>query len=499
MRSILQKFGSLRARLALTFIVIAGMINAVIGLTGVVVRERQIREAFDTQLTSAATMVITTLDRLGTGWPETDVIQVINDLSDGPVGTVYFVQVRDIGGNRLFRSRSLGDLAMPFDTTLQGHGEETADGDMVTIGTSRGSWVDDILPQGDELRRVIIRHESPAGRQYLVSVATSYKPVNEAVTLLQGVFWAGMLISLFAAGIASWIVVDRALGRLNLVRRLMQELTPGELNRRLLLDEEPTAPDEITAMATEVNEMLARLETSFNAQERFLADASHELRTPIATLLSQAQVLQHQTRSEEEYQEFAQSVAEEMTRLGKIVNSLLSLVRIQDGGKLQHRTEVSVNDVVMDAIEHCAAVFEDRRLRLQVELATGDEPDAEPIVIGNPGLLQIMLENLLRNAAAFSPVDRSIDVRVCVEPGVVRISVRDRGPGIPEHHLTTIFERYQQAPQSSARRCTGLGLSIASTICQLHQGDIAVSCPADGGTQFTITIPHVHREAPETR
>jgi HAMP domain-containing protein len=351
----LRKLGSLRARLALTFVVIAGMINAVIGLTGVAVREREIRDAFDAQLHLQAEVIITTLERLGTGWPDADVVRVIEDLNTGPSDVVYFVQLRDVDSNRLFRSHSLGEQAMPIVTTA----DQTFDDGQSRLGfvavTHRGGWVDHVLPAGDELRRVTVHYQSPSGMRYIVNVGASYDPVNQAIALLQGVFWAGMLISLFATGIASWIVADRALGRLNLVRRLLQELSPQDLGRRVEVGTNASVADEIGAMTIEVNEMLARLETSFNAQERFVADASHELRTPIATILSQAQVLQLRDRSIQEYRDFAASVAEEMQRLSKIVDSLLSLVRLQDGGKLQHRVEVSMNDVAMDAVEHCHA------------------------------------------------------------------------------------------------------------------------------------------------
>lgn len=495
----LRKLGSLRARLALTFVVIAGMINAVIGLTGVAVRERQIRDAFDAQLHLQAEVIITTLERLGTGWPDADVVRVIEDLNTGPSDVVYFVQLRDIAFNRLFRSHSLGEQAMPIVTTADQTFDDGQGGHGFVAVTDRGGWVDHVLPAGDELRRVTVHYTSSSGMRYIVNVGASYGPVNQSIALLQGVFWAGMLISLFATGIASWVVADRALGRLNLVRRLMHELSPQDLGRRIEVGAHPAVPDEISAIATEVNEMLARLETSFNAQERFVADASHELRTPIATILSQAQVLQLRERSVPEYRDFADSVAEEMQRLSKIVDSLLSLVRLQDGGKMQHRVEVSMNDVAMDAINHCMAVMSDRSLQVHIVLAEGELAADEPLVIGNAGLLQIMVENLLRNAASFSPTGQTVDVVVCVNGDFVELSVRDRGPGIPQEHLTTIFERFKQAPQSSNRRGTGLGLSIASTISKLHEGDIDVSCPPDGGTRFVVKLPRAGRDDAESQ
>ncbi len=239
-----------------------------------------------------------------------------------------------------------------------------------------------------------------------------------------------------------------------------------------------------------MNDAFGRLEKAYREQGSFIANVSHELKTPIAVLLSQAQVLKQEDRSTTEYRRFLAVVEDEMRVLGRLVESFLVLARVGHGKELVRRERLTVNDVVLEAAEHCAPLSRHHEVPLVTLLHLSDDGEQEPEIEGDPELLRTMFENLLRNALRFSPSGEPVDLRVTCTRDRASILVRDRGPGIAREHIDRVFERfYTVADAEVGGRGSGLGLAIAKSIAELHNGTISVHNCADRGCEFEVLLP----------
>jgi two-component system OmpR family sensor kinase len=293
-------------------------------------------------------------------------------------------------------------------------------------------------------------------------------------------------IGLLLAAVASEQLVRRGLAPIGRVAREAQRLTAAHLDRRLPV---PSGRDEVVEMIHTLNDMLDRLQAAFAAQERFIANAAHELKTPVTHLLGQAQVLARQTRQPEEYDRFVSAVQEDMRHLATIVESLLLLARADAGLPLDSRARVSINEVVTDAVERCHPYAAQREVRLEPALCAPTDEADEPETEGDAELLVSMVSNLVRNAIRFSPPRERVEVAVERVEQHVRIAVRDRGPGIPDDQLPRLFERFYQAQNAERPAGSGLGLSIAGSVAKLHKGQIRVVNRLGGGCAFEVTLP----------
>jgi signal transduction histidine kinase len=243
--------------------------------------------------------------------------------------------------------------------------------------------------------------------------------------------------------------------------------------------------------------MLDRLSESFLSQERFIADAAHELKTPLAVLLGEAQVLMKQERTPEEYARFVANVQDEVRALAQTVDSLLNLARAEAGIPMADVRSVPVNEAVMDAAQRCSPLAAQREMRLTPVLALPDADQPEAVVRGDGSLLRLMVTNLIRNAIRYSPPDTSLEVHVGLAGGQAVISVRDHGPGIPDEFREKVFDRFFRVPgDKSSCRGVGLGLTIVRGIARLHGGDVGVRNRPEGGCEFTVRLPIATGDTP---
>ncbi len=335
----------------------------------------------------------------------------------------------------------------------------------------------------------------PDHAQLYVQITTPIPPRAEAVGALWDFVLFGLPVGLLAAGIAAWIMAGRVVSPIQRLAKAARAVSPTSLEDRI--DVGP-ADSEIARLQHELNRALERLERGYREQGAFISNVSHELKTPIAVLLSQAQVLKQEDRTSLEYRRFLAVVEEEMRVVGGIVESFLVLARIGHGKELVRRERLSVNDVVLEASEHCAALSRHHEVPLVTLLHLAADGEADLEIEGDPELLRTMLENLVRNALRFSPRGEAVDLRVTSTRDRAAIHVRDRGPGIPRDHMERVFDRfYQMTDQPTGPRGSGLGLAIAKSVAELHHGTISVHNCADRGCEFEVLLPLV-KPAPST-
>ncbi len=340
----------------------------------------------------------------------------------------------------------------------------------------------------ESLRSVAREYVAETGARYwlqLVVTAKSASPRDEVAPY----FLIGIPIGVIAAAAMAWIMAGRLVRPIQRLATAARAVSPTNLRGRIEVD--PT-DSEIARLQQEWNAALERVEKGYRAQGMFLSNVSHELKTPIAVLLSQAQVLR-QGADPEELAHFAGNVEEEMRTMARLVESLLLLARVEHGTELVRREAVAVNEVILEAAERTSELARSLDVPLVTNLHFTADGEAEPELVGDPELLRTMVENLVRNALRFAPRGEPVDLRVSCGQGEALIRVRDRGPGIPREHIERIFERFYQVPgEGMKQRGTGLGLAIARSVAELHRGVIAVRNLDGRGCEFEIRLPLVH-------
>ncbi len=328
---------------------------------------------------------------------------------------------------------------------------------------------------------------APVSGGGLVVVAAPRERVREALAPFVTVMLATLPIGLLAAGVPTWYMSGLTVRPLQQVRSFAKDLSAETIAEGIELDD---AAPEVEMLREELEKAMARIRDGYDRQARFLANVSHELKTPISVIRTEAQVLLAGRPEEEELKAFARSASEEMHRLGRMVESFLLLTRIRHGTARITAQRHDANEVLMEAVGYCGAMSRQYEVPLLPTLYDGAEcADIE----GNADLIQTALGNLVRNAIRFSPTGCAVEVGCICENGTVCFGVRDRGPGVPESLVKRLFEPFTQADEERLKgRGSGLGLQIAQAIAELHGGFIGVE-NLEEGCRFTLTLPRVRK------
>ncbi len=313
----------------------------------------------------------------------------------------------------------------------------------------------------------------------MVQVAENRAARNEfARQILLGMILPQVLLLVLAA-LLVWHVVGRTLAPLSTLRAEIANRSHRDLSA--LPEEE--MPMEVRPLVHAMNELLERLSSALSSQQRFIADAAHQLRTPIAGLKTQTELALRQAPSGEAQSTLKQlrSATEQTTRL---VNQLLSLARAEPAiGRPHERTKI---DLVALARE-VAADWVPRALARRIDLGF-EEPGVPVCIEGDAFLLREMLNNLLDNAVRYTDSGGQVSVRVALEVGSPVLAVEDNGPGIPEAERSRVFERFYRVLGTGVDGC-GLGLAIVKEIAQHHNAAVELATGADGkGTVMRIVF-----------
>jgi len=241
-------------------------------------------------------------------------------------------------------------------------------------------------------------------------------------------------------------------------------------------------PSEIEALVDRLNDLLTRLREAFDRERRFTADAAHEIRTPLATIKTHAQVLLRAT-DESQRRQAAEQVVEGVDRATRLVDQLLTLARLDRDA---FESEFAAVDVESLSAEVMAGLHPDAEAK-QINL--GLQADEQAEIKGNRLALSIMLRNLLDNAIRYTPAGGSVDLKVECGDGRVTLVLTDTGPGISGAERTRVFDRFYRGPNAKAFGC-GLGLSIARRVAELHQASIELTqAPSGRGLQVMVSFP----------
>jgi signal transduction histidine kinase len=341
-------------------------------------------------------------------------------------------------------------------------------GSAMTVGLS------DHLSPDDDMRISGQTTTSPAGR-YTVLVGGGSEAIESTIKTVAALLGIAAPAVIAAAGIASYLLVKRSLRSVDAIRARVADISTSDLTDRVPI---PPSRDEIAALAVTMNEMLARIEAGHAAQRRFVGDASHELRSPLATIISTLQVveahphlLNHELTS--------QTLVPEALRMKELLEDLLLLARADERG-LPMRHE----DVALDELADTEAA----RLRHSSTLDVHTDIDTAHLDGDVAGMSRV-LRNLVDNAARHA--QSRVDIQVKTRDGQAILSVADDGPGIPVAERGRVFDRFVRLESDRSRRGggTGLGLAIVAEIVAAHQGVITIGERPAGGTTVTVTLP----------
>ncbi len=297
-------------------------------------------------------------------------------------------------------------------------------------------------------------------------------------------------VLLFSA-VGSYWLSSRAFKPIDRLTRTAQRIKDGDLKQRVPV---PSSRDEVQRLALTLNEMIDSLDQALTRQRRFVSDASHELRTPVAAIRSMIDVALFEPMEPEKYTAILRTVNTEAERLGHLVSDLLALARADEGQARLEKEEVRL-DVLIDAVAaNAETLASEKNITLHVE---ADKP---VIALGDEARLIQMTMNLLDNAITYTPEGGSVTISTCVENGKAKLCVQDTGVGIAAEHLPHIFERFYRVDPAHARterNNSGLGLSIAEWVVRAHNGSITVDSQIGKGSTFTVLLPLAITKAAE--
>lgn len=361
---------------------------------------------------------------------------------------------------------------------------------------------DDRVPQGEVRMRELdykgvdlrvasmwVRTDIPGGRPALVQVAeTMDKRSVLATEIVKGVMLPQFVI-LPLAVLLVWLALVQAIKPLNRLEERIRARSPDDLSP---LDVE-AVPLEVVPLVSSVNDLLMRLKDSISTQKRFLADAAHQLKTPLAGLRMQADLAQRQGASADDLKQSLRQIGRSSIRATHTVNQLLALARAESSGTVLAHQPCDLAKLTIEVVRDCVPKALEKSIDLGYE---GVEPGTPGVAIpGNVTLLKEMVRNLVDNAINYTPstADRAgvITARVLLDPfsGALVLQVEDNGPGIPAAERELVFQPFYRALGNEADG-SGLGLPIVQEIARQHHAEIAVEDSRHGysppGTTFTL-------------
>ncbi len=384
-------------------------------------------------------------------------------------GDIY-VQLRALDGRIISRSENLGNqyLVIPEDQHERAKRGEVVPSDFTVNKTRLRAYVAPIkLKSGNVIGYIELA-------QRLTQVDNT---LRDLATLIIVSIAAGLIV----AAIGGWVIAGNILGPIDRVTMTARKITRArDLGRRI---DVPTTADEMGRLAMTFNEMLARIEELFRAQQRFVADVSHELRSPLTAVRGNLDLLKRGAADDAaDREQMIEAMDSEIARMSRLVDDLLLLAR-QDSGVPMAKQPIELDTLLLEVYRQAQVIAKG------VLVTLGAEDQA--IIVGDRDRLKQVLLNLVDNAIKYTPQGGKVTLSLTKETDWVKIAVHDTGIGIAPENIPNLFDRFYRVDKARSRDAggTGLGLSIAKSVVDAHNGRIVVESQLGKGSTFTIWLP----------
>ncbi len=396
----------------------------------------------------------------------------IKDKSSDPDLINFVVHVFDAQGKPIASSKDL-----PDSTTMR-----PVIFEYVLKGTPRFDNFDVLSSEGDKLSLRAVTSPVIERRRvaYIVQVASSLTAIQKELNNLKAILILLVPLTSLLTGLAGSFLVKMTLRPVDDMVRSIREIKADNLKMRLKV---PLTNDEIRRLSETYNEMLERLERAFTSQQRFNQDISHELKTPLTILKGELEVTLKKSRTPEEYEGILFSALEEIDKIRRILDNLLLLARYDSKEMASAAQPVDLNLLMEKVAAHMKILADQKQIQINY-LQNGTT-----VINGHENQLRRLFINLIDNAIKYTPQRGRVALTLSRDNDLAVVEVSDSGIGIPDNELPYIFERFYRVDKARSSEGFGLGLSIAKSIAQAHQGDIKVRSHTGLGTTFTVFLP----------
>jgi len=457
---------SIGLRLTLWYLGIFALAQLIFGVGMWFILRENLHDIADTTLASEVEDVRRFLEGQRSDQPLADLRKTVTDEYSSETGGDY-LQIVDADGNWIYRSPALVEYGFPA----------------VSPNLLRKTVHEDARV-GRRPFRFVSQRIDAHGRAYTVQAGTPTHEEVETLERFQSYLLMFAPLLLLAAGVGGYWLSRRALSPVDALTRTARTITGHTLSSRL---EQLHTGDELHRLSDTLNEMLARIEVAFNRVTEFTADASHELRTPISLIRTEAELALRRSRGEEEYREALRHILLEAERTTSLIEELLALARADSGRQSLNIQPIDLRGALKEVATGWRQVANVRGLQFSERIL-----DAELRVLGDAAALRRVVDILLDNAFKYTPTPGgTVSLSAEEKDGAAVISVRDNGMGIAEGEQDRIFERFYRVDKARSREMggAGLGLSIAQWIVQQHHGKIIVESTLGAGSIFRVHLP----------
>lgn len=362
---------------------------------------------------------------------------------------------------------------------LQAHPDALVSPERITRPVSRTRWI------ANHPFRFLMQKVSVDGRVFVVEMGTPADDAVDTLHLFRNYLLVFAPLLLLGAAVLGHWMSRRALSPVDELVRTARGVSGADLSTRL---QKLDTGDELQRLSDTLNEMLDRIETAFLRVTQFTADASHELRTPVSLIRTEAELALRRARGEEEYKESLRHILVEAERTTALIEQLLSLARADSGREVLQMTRLDLRPMVQTVVEGWRQMATVRGSQFSMKIEGEDA-----FVMGDETLLRRLLDILLDNAFKYSAAPSSVLLSLEENDDAIVLAVRDSGVGIEQQEQSRIFERFYRVDKARNRNDggAGLGLAIAQWIVTQHHGTITVESRPGEGSTFKVQLPKI--------
>lgn len=466
---------SMRWRVTAWTCVVALLIQLMLGTLVFFYQRYTFDQLFSSRLVNRSEMILTSLERAPEGLSDA----VLQRAAEGPMffaPTEHYEVV-------LFRADGTPLAATPSPATeLASYGNvPRSQTNPITVSRRQLPMID-TGDGGDAVWRVLLRRAtSPTHGELVLVVATTDAYFEQMIQVLSRVLLLALAVGIASTSVATWLITGLALSPLKQLSELASAFVPSMIRQETRIQ---PVPRELAEFQEQLATARESLRTTLKAQDRLISNVSHEVKTPIAVLLAEAETV-NVAALNEEGQQFVASVRAEMLKLGETIEAFMLLSRLRSGQTLGNGNVCSLMDVVLEALEASESSLLRRGVSVNVE---ADDNDDTLTIMGNKDLLKSMIVHMIGNSARAAKPGTSVHISVTRDGAVGTVAIRDQGDPVLPANAGTLFDRFiERGGTGDVRR--DLGLSIAQGIAEIHGGLISVAASAGGGCEFLIRLP----------